>query len=68
MNLKYWRTKRAINIRQLAKSAKVSSSTIVKIENNPGYIPRSDVINKLAKQLNISVDDLLVEEVSQIAA
>lgn len=68
MNLKYWRTRRAFSIRQLSLNAKVSSTTIVKIENNPDYIPRSDVINKLAKHLNISVDDLLVEEASNVAA
>jgi transcriptional regulator with XRE-family HTH domain len=68
MNLKYWRTRRAFSIRQLALDAKVSSTTIVKIENDINYIPRPDVINKLAKQLNVSVDDLLVDEPSIVGA
>lgn len=65
MRLKYWRTRRAMNIRTLSVNAKVSSATIVKIEKNSSYIPRADVINSLANALSISVDELLVDEVEE---
>lgn len=67
LRLKYWRTRRAMNIRQLAVESKVSSATIVKIEKDH-YVPRPDVINKLAKALNVTVDDLLVDDNETIRA
>lgn len=65
MRLKYWRTRRAMNVRKLSKNAKVSSTTIVRIENDQSYIPRPDVIEKLANALSIGVDELLVDEVEE---
>lgn len=62
VRLQYWRTRRAKTIRQLAKDAGVSSSTIVKIENNPHHMPRPDVINRLAQHLHVSVDELVVDD------
>ncbi len=62
LRLQYWRTRRVMTINKLAKKSHVSSSTIVKIENDPHYVPRPDVINKLAEHLNVSVDELLVDD------
>lgn len=62
VRLQYWRKRRAMTINHLAKVAGVSSSTIVKIENDPHYIPRPDVINKLAKHLTVSIDELIVDD------
>jgi transcriptional regulator with XRE-family HTH domain len=68
LRLKYWRTRRAMNIRQLVRESKVSSATIVKIEKEQHYVPRSDVINRLAKALNITVEDLVVDDSETRAA
>lgn len=65
LRLKYWRTRRAMNIRQLSKRASVSSTTIVRIEKDSTYIPRADVINSLAEALSINVNELLVDEAEE---
>jgi transcriptional regulator with XRE-family HTH domain len=57
LKLKYWRLRRAFNIKQLAKESGVSTSTIVKIEKT-GYVPRGDVIKRLATSLNVPLDDM----------
>lgn len=62
MRLAYWRKRRAFSIRSLAKEASVSSATIVKIEKDSSYIPRSDVVRSLANALSIEVGELLVDE------
>lgn len=67
MRLGYWRTRRALNIRQLAQASHVSSTTIVKIENDPSYIPRSNVTRKLAEALGIKIEELLVDESERAA-
>lgn len=62
LRLEYWRRRRVMNIRQLSEKAKVSSATIVRVENDSTYIPRSDVIRKLATALDVQPEDLLVDE------
>ena len=57
LRLKYWRIRRAYNIKQLAKDSGVSSATIVRIEKE-GYVPRGDVIKRLATALNVPIDDM----------
>lgn len=64
----YWRIRRAMTVKRLAETANVSSATIVKIEKNSAYIPRSEVIHNLANALSISVDELLVDESEEQSA
>jgi ribosome-binding protein aMBF1 (putative translation factor) len=61
LKLEYWRTRRAMSINDLAKVANVSSATILKIENHR-YMPRPKVVNRLAVALNISLDELLIDD------
>lgn len=61
LRLEYWRTRRALGVHQLAQKAKVSTATIAKIENNH-YVPRPNVIRKLASALEVSVDELVVDD------
>lgn len=68
MRLAYWRKRKAFSIRKLAEDANVSSATIVKIEKNSAYIPRSEVIRNLADALAISVGELLVDESEEKSA
>ena len=68
MRLGYWRKRKAFSIRKLAETANVSSATIVKIEKNSAYIPRSEVVHNLANALSISVDELLVDESEEQSA
>lgn len=60
LRLLYWRTRRALNVRELASKSKVSSTTIVRIEKGD-YIPRTDVIRRLADALNVPLDDMWEE-------
>jgi transcriptional regulator with XRE-family HTH domain len=61
LRLEYWRTRRALSVRQLAQKAKVSSATIAKIENDH-YVPRPNVTRKLAGALDISIAELVVDD------
>src|SRR5690349_14950334 len=58
LNLKYWRTRRAMTIRDLVAASKVSSQTIVRIEKY-GEMPTPAVIKKLSAALNVPVDELI---------
>ena len=64
LNLKYWRTRRAMSIRDLAVAAKVSSQTIVNIEKY-GNMAQPAVIKKLSQALSITIDDLVVDEITE---
>lgn len=61
LKLEYWRTRRAMSMKALAEKANVSSTTILKIENHR-YMPRPDVVNRLALALDIGVDELVVDD------
>lgn len=59
--LKYWRKRRGKSIEKLAKEAHVSTITIQRIEQN-NIMPRSDVLDRLTKALDISMEELIVDE------
>jgi transcriptional regulator with XRE-family HTH domain len=59
--LRYWRKRRGKSIEQLAREAEVSTATIVKIEKGH-TIPRADVLQRLTQTLNITIDQLIVDE------
>jgi transcriptional regulator with XRE-family HTH domain len=58
--LKYWRKRRGLSIEKLAKLAKVSTITIVRIEK-AGLMPRPDVLKRLTTKLGITMDELIVD-------
>ena len=58
--LKYWRKRRGLSIERLAKDAKVSTITIQRIEKE-GRMPRPDVLERLIKALNITLEELVVD-------
>jgi transcriptional regulator with XRE-family HTH domain len=55
--LKYWRTRRAISIEDLAEKSGCSTRTIVDIEKY-GKMPRFTTIRKLASALDVTIDEL----------
>ena len=68
IRLKYWRKRRVMNIEQLAKKAKVSSRTIVEIENEVNRDIRPATLHKLANALSINVEELVVDDTSIMVA
>ncbi len=58
--LKYWRKRRGLSIEKLAKDAKVSTVTIQRIEKE-GRMPRPDVLERLIKTLNITLEELVAD-------
>lgn len=62
VQLKYWRKRRGMNIRDLASKASVSSITISRIETGKIAMPRADVIDRLTRALEISVEQLIIDE------
>ena len=61
VNLKYWRMRKALTIRDFVEISRVSSQTIVNIERY-GHMPQPSVIKKLAAALGVSVEKLIPEE------
>lgn len=59
--LRYWRKRRNMTIEGLAQEAHVSTRTITKIENT-GHVPAPAVMGRLSKTLNVSIDDLLIDD------
>lgn len=60
VKLKYWRIRRALSISDLARKAKMSTQTIVNIERY-GTMPRPTTIRKIITALEITIEDLLIE-------
>lgn len=58
INLYEIRTKQGLSLRQLAEISQVSKSEINDIENK-GKMPRTDTLCKLAKALNVTLDELV---------
>jgi len=58
-NLKRFREKRGLSQDRLAKLADVANNTIIKIEQGENINPTLDTLKKVAKALEISVDDLI---------
>lgn len=54
--LHFWRTKRALSQQELADLAKLSRTTIIKLEGGRDAWPQT--VRKLAKALKVKPDDL----------
>lgn len=58
-NLKKLREKKGLSQDRLAKLADIANNTIIKIEQGENINPRLDTLKKIAKALEVSVDDLI---------
>ena len=58
-NIKELRKKHQLSQEQLAQKAGITYSTLIKIESGSNKNPTLETLTKLAKGLNISVDDLI---------
>lgn len=61
LRLKYWRERRAMSVRRLAELAKVTPQTIVNAEKGR-RTAHPTTVESLAKALNVSIDDLIEDE------
>ncbi len=57
--LKRLREKKGLSQDRLAKLADVANNTIIKIEQGENINPTLDTLKKVAKALDVSVDDLI---------
>lgn len=58
-NIKKQRKKLSISQDRLSKLADVTYNTIIKIESGANTNPTIDTLTKIAKALNVKVDDLI---------
>ena len=58
-NLKGLRDKKRLSQDRLAKLADIANNTIIKIEQGENINPRLDTLRKIAKALDVKVDDLI---------
>jgi transcriptional regulator with XRE-family HTH domain len=58
-NLKKLRDKKGYSLEKVARLADLSLNTIVKIENGANQNPTIETLTKIAKALEIGVDDLI---------
>jgi len=58
-NIKKYRQKMGISQDRLSKIADVTYNTIIKIESGANKNPTIETLAKIAKALNVSVDDLI---------
>ena len=58
-NIKKYRNKIGVSQDRLSKLADITYNTIIKIESGSNTNPTIDTISKIAKALNVSVDELL---------
>ncbi|QQS60481.1 helix-turn-helix transcriptional regulator [Candidatus Falkowbacteria bacterium] len=58
-NIKKLREKEGISQDRLSKLADISSNTVAKIELNDRPNPTIETLQKIAKALNVEVDDLI---------
>jgi transcriptional regulator with XRE-family HTH domain len=58
-NIKKYRSKLGISQDRLSKLADVTLHTITKIESGANQNPTIDTLAKIAKALNVGVDDLI---------
>ena len=57
-NLKKLREKKGLSQHRLAKLADVANNTIIKIEQGENKNPTLETLKKIAKALDVSVDEL----------
>lgn len=60
VRLNYWMTRKGISVEDLAKNAKISTETLAKVRNR-GHIPQPSVLKRLANELGITVEQLVVD-------
>ena len=58
-NLKKLRAKKGLSLKKIARLADLSLNTIVKIENGVNKNPTIETLIKIAKALEVGVDDLI---------
>ncbi len=58
-NLKKIRAKKGYSLEKVARLADLSLNTVVKIESSVNQNPTIDTLSKIAKALEIGVDDLI---------
>jgi len=58
-NLKKFRTQKGLSLEKVARLADLSLNTVVKIENGTNQNPTIDTLSKIAKALEVGVDDLI---------
>ena len=58
-NLKKLRDKKGYSLEKVARFADLSLNTIVKIENGVNTNPTIETLTKIAKALEVGVDDLI---------
>ena len=58
-NLKRLREKKGLSQDRLAKLADVANNTIIKIEQGENINPTLETLKKVAKALDVSVDELI---------
>jgi len=58
-NIKKYRNKLGISQDKLSKLADVTYNTIIKIESGANTNPTIETLQKIAKALNVGVDDLI---------
>jgi len=58
-NLRKLRDKKGLSQDKLAKLADIANNTIIKIEQGENVNPRLDTLKKIAKALDVSVDELI---------
>ena len=58
-NLKKIRAEKGYSLERVARLADLSLNTIVKIENGANKNPTIDTLSKIAKALEVGVDDLI---------
>ncbi len=58
-NIKKYRNKLGISQDKLSKLADVTYNTIIKIESGANINPTIETLSKIAKALNVGVDDLI---------
>ncbi|NLJ49778.1 MAG: helix-turn-helix transcriptional regulator [Candidatus Atribacteria bacterium] len=60
-NIKKYRNKLGVSQDRLSKLADVTYNTIIKIESGANTNPTIETLSKIAKALNVGVDDLIKE-------
>ena len=58
-NLKKLREQKGLSQDRLAKLADVANNTIIKIEQGENVNPTLETLKKVAKALNVSIDDFI---------
>lgn len=58
-NIKKYRQKLGISQDRLSKIADVTYNTIIKVESGGSQNPTIDTLSKIAKALDVNVDDLI---------